>query len=89
MAQASVQMNFWLGIFNLLPIPPLDGSKVVEAFLPIKAMRKFESISRYGFMILLVLMFTGALRILAYPVIFATNLTIYAMAALFNLGPLT
>jgi Zn-dependent protease len=51
-----VEINIVLGIFNLIPIPPLDGSRVVGAFLPRKAYEAWVAIDRYGFMILIVLM---------------------------------
>lgn len=53
-----VQINLVLAVFNLLPIPPLDGSKVLTALLPYEAARKFESIGfQYGFFILLLLLY--------------------------------
>ncbi len=55
-----VQINLVLAIFNLLPVPPLDGSKVVTALLPFEAARRFEAVSfQYGFFIILLLMYLG------------------------------
>jgi Zn-dependent protease len=49
-------------IFNLIPIPPLDGSKILAAFLPAKARQKYLSLERYGFIfILLFIMLAGDL----------------------------
>lgn len=73
MLQAFVFLNFVLAIFNLLPIPPLDGSKMVESFLSYENMRKFESIQQYGFFILIVLLFTGVIQMLLYPVNILAN----------------
>jgi Zn-dependent protease len=46
-----VQINIVLGIFNLIPIPPLDGSRVLGAFLPRRAYEYWVAIDRYAFMI--------------------------------------
>lgn len=46
-------MNIGLGLFNLLPIPPLDGSHVLENILPHRASQKFREVGRYGPMVIL------------------------------------
>jgi len=58
---AGVSINLILCVLNLLPIPPLDGSRVLSAFLPAKLAWQFNRISPYGFFILLGLMFSGLL----------------------------
>ncbi|MDD5585008.1 MAG: site-2 protease family protein [Candidatus Omnitrophica bacterium] len=55
-------VNIVLGAFNLIPIPPLDGSKILQSFLPESAQRSFRSLERYGFFILIILLLTGALN---------------------------
>ena len=52
-------LSITLGIFNLLPIPPLDGFQVLNSFLPYKASGVINVLQRYGFIILLVLIFFG------------------------------
>ncbi len=53
-----VQMNLGLGLFNLIPIPPLDGSKILNAILPGKVYFKIMEYERYGFLILIILINT-------------------------------
>lgn len=54
-----VFINLILGAFNLIPIPPLDGSNVVAYFLPPQAAYKYMSLSRYGFIILIGIIVLG------------------------------
>ena len=86
MALISVQLNFALGIFNLIPLPPLDGSKMVESFLPLAAMQKYEKLSKYSFFILMALLLTGAFQVLSYPIRFCTNATLILMENLFHVS---
>ena len=60
-AQAGVFVNLILGVFNLLPIPPLDGSNVLAYFLPPELAHKFMSLDRYGFVILIGIILAGRL----------------------------
>jgi Zn-dependent protease len=85
MALVSVSLNYALGIFNLIPLPPLDGSKMIESMLPAGAARKYEQLARYSFFILMALLLTGALSVLGYPIRMLSNLTLYVMARLFHL----
>ncbi len=72
---ASVWINLVLCIFNFLPIPPLDGSRIVAGLLPPDLARSYASIERYGFILILVLAVTGMLSKLIIPLInFANNL---------------
>ena len=54
-----VIINIILAIFNLIPIPPLDGSKILMGFLPPEHEYTFRSLERYGFLILLGILFIG------------------------------
>lgn len=64
----SVLVNVSLAIFNLLPIPPLDGFGVVESLAPAAALPAIILLRRFGFIILIVAMFTGALGFVMRPV---------------------
>ena len=83
MAYVSITLNYALGIFNLIPLPPLDGSKILESFLSYEATRKFEVLSQYSFYILMALLLSGALSILSYPIRLCTELTLTGVSLLF------
>lgn len=72
--QAGVVINFGLGWLNLLPIPPLDGSKILAYFLPGQWAWRYMSLGRYGFVILLVLLATGLLGKLLGPLVSGSSL---------------
>lgn len=56
-----VSLNIGLGVFNLIPIPPLDGSKILNAILPQRIYFKIMEYERYGFLVLILLLYTGLL----------------------------
>ena len=57
-----VRINIILGGFNLIPIPPLDGSKILMSVLPNEWQDNFAWLEQYGFYILIILLFTGLLN---------------------------
>jgi Zn-dependent protease len=62
-------MNISLAVFNLLPFPPLDGSKVLETFLPASMQPVLETLEQYGFLILMVLMYMGVFSAIITPIL--------------------
>jgi Zn-dependent protease len=66
-AQAGISVNLVFMALNLLPIPPLDGGRIVSGLLPTRMSIAYSRIEPYGLVILLVLMFTGALSFLLRP----------------------
>lgn len=64
-----LSMNISLAVFNLLPFPPLDGSKVLETFLPPSMQPLYEILEQYGFVILMVLMYMGIFSAIIGPIL--------------------
>ena len=69
-------INFMLAIFNILPVPPLDGHWIVAGLLPPGKSEAFQSFGRYGIFVLYGLMFLGIFRLLMTPVLWLTVLLI-------------
>jgi len=72
---AGISINLVLALINLLPIPPLDGSRILTGILPGYWAWQYNRLERYGFIILLLLLYTNLLgAILAYPMIITQEL---------------
>lgn len=92
MGAAGVFINAILMMLNLLPIPPLDGSRVVEGLLPYNLAVKYHSVGRFGMPILMVLMLSGLLGNVLWPLIsiaisgaaIAANLPTQELAVVFG-----
>jgi Zn-dependent protease len=75
MGVAGISINLVLALINLLPIPPLDGSRVVTGILPNYWAWQYNRLERYGFIILLILLYTRILNaILEYPMYIAQQM---------------
>ncbi|BCA95925.1 peptidase M50 [Legionella antarctica] len=68
-SRAGMIINLVLAFLNLIPIPPLDGSRVVSSLLPTRQALIYEKIEPYGFFILVILIFTGILGYVLLPLI--------------------
>lgn len=70
----SMRINLGLAIFNILPIPPLDGSKVVSCFLPYNLYLYYLKLERFGFIILIFLIVSGFINFISYFLILALKI---------------
>ncbi|CDZ78633.1 Zn-dependent proteases [Legionella massiliensis] len=80
--QAGVVINLLLAYLNLVPIPPLDGSRILASMLPVRQAIQYQRIEPYGFFILLILIFTGVLGWIIRPPI---TWSLAGLYSLFNL----
>lgn len=84
MGIAGISINLVLALVNLIPIPPLDGSRVVAGILPSRWAWYYHKIERFGFVILIILLTTGGLTyILGYP-LYALQNMFFEIAGLSN-----
>lgn len=81
-ARAGMIINLVLAALNLLPLPPLDGSRVVMSLLPPRQAMVYAQIEPYGFFILIILMFTGILNYIMTPLI---NIGLFLLTSVFQL----
>jgi Zn-dependent protease len=65
----AIYFNLGLGVFNLMPIPPLDGSRIVAGCLPLPLAVKYLNLERFGFLIILVLYMTRVLWRVILPIL--------------------
>jgi Zn-dependent protease len=82
MGMAGITINVLVMALNLLPIPPLDGSRVVSSLLPIKAARIYDRIEPYGMFILLALLLSDVLSQILRPMISLSQMLIFSLFSL-------
>ena len=73
-------LNLSLFVFNLLPFPPLDGSKILSTFLPASFEPVFNLLEQYGFLILMALIYIGVFSLVIYPFRLALAYTLVAIS---------
>jgi Zn-dependent protease len=78
MACFGVSINIFLALFNLIPIPPLDGSHILALFLPRDLARMYDYLQPVGFILILILFYTGIMGVILMP--------LYRKIALIMLG---
>lgn len=78
--------NIMFAVFNIIPIPPLDGSQILVLFLPPKALMTYYKYQRYGMILILILAFTGLLGMIMNPAINGiANLYAMILSPIFSL----
>lgn len=77
----SVQLNLTLAFFNLIPIPPLDGSRILQGFVSENTAERVDHWGMYGQFLLLFLLVSGLLRVLTIPI----GLSMQGLFVLFGL----
>lgn len=78
MGEVGVRINLILMVLNLIPIPPLDGSRVLSSFLPGPASYQFNRLEPYGFFILLILLATNILTYILVPPVVALEAWVFS-----------
>jgi len=82
MPVAGITINVILGVLNLLPVPPLDGGRIMAGLLSPKASEQYSKIEPYGFFIVIALMLTGVLSYIIFPVIHVVLMVLSGVSGL-------
>nr|MBC8473965.1 site-2 protease family protein [Candidatus Omnitrophota bacterium] len=65
----AIILNLVLAVFNIMPIPPLDGSRILMGLLPREMAMQYAKIERYGFIIIFGLLWFGAIGAVIWPIV--------------------
>ena len=77
-------VNVIFMVLNLLPLPPLDGGRIAVSLLPHRLAWRYAQVERFGFLILIALLFSGLLGLILWPMI---NFSIAGVGTLFGIAP--
>jgi Zn-dependent protease len=79
MLLVAVSANVVLAVFNLIPIPPLDGSRVVSGLLPLRQALSYSRLEPYGFVLIFLLFYSGAMDAILWPPVRTVTLLLFRM----------
>ena len=82
MCQVGIGINLSLAMLNLFPLPPLDGGRIAVSLLPEPLASQFAQLERWGFFILIALLYLGALDVTVWPLVDALERFILSLFAL-------
>lgn len=82
MCQVGIVINLSLAMLNLFPLPPLDGGRIAVSLLPEPLASQFAQLERWGFLILIALLYLGALDVTVWPLVDALERFILSLFAL-------
>jgi Zn-dependent protease len=83
MGQAGIYINVIIGVLNLIPLPPLDGGRIISNIIPPKTAYYYDKLEPFGFLILLILLVTGVLWFAIGPIVMGLT---HALFSIFGLG---
>ncbi|MDD5291629.1 MAG: site-2 protease family protein [Candidatus Omnitrophica bacterium] len=67
--QYFMSLNIVLAVFNLIPIPPLDGSRVIMGLLPPQLAYRYMQLEQFGFIIIVAMLYLGLFRVIVWPIV--------------------